>query len=90
MTRVAGALTKSGEVMKLVNSLMRVPQLSRTMAEMSRGEGVGGWGVGGGRRTLGQLSSRLPTALSARCMSHCQAASGASEGEWGRHCVPGF
>ncbi|KAL4452152.1 hypothetical protein ABPG75_007814 [Micractinium tetrahymenae] len=36
MTRVAGALTKSGEVMKLVNSLMRVPQLSRTMAEMSR------------------------------------------------------
>lgn len=42
MTRVAGALTKSGEVMKLVNSLMRVPQLSRTMAEMSRGEGGGG------------------------------------------------
>lgn len=48
MTRVAGALTKSGEVMKLVNSLMRVPQLSRTMAEMSRGKGRQGGSAAGG------------------------------------------
>ena len=37
MTRVAGSLAKSGEVLKLVNSLMKVPQLHRTMVEMSRG-----------------------------------------------------
>ncbi|PSC71154.1 vacuolar sorting-associated 24-like protein 1-like [Micractinium conductrix] len=36
MTRVAGALGKSGEVMKLVNNLMRVPALQKTMVEMSR------------------------------------------------------
>lgn len=36
MTRVAGALTNSGEVLKLVNNLMKVPQLQRTMVEMSR------------------------------------------------------
>jgi hypothetical protein len=38
MTRVAGALTKSGEVMKLVNNLMKVPQLQRTMVDMAKGE----------------------------------------------------
>lgn len=38
MTRVAGSLQKSGEVMKLVNNLMKVPQLQRTMMEMSKGE----------------------------------------------------
>lgn len=37
MTRVAGSLAKSGEVMKLVNNLMKVPQLHKTMVEMSRG-----------------------------------------------------
>ena len=37
MTRVAGALSKSGEVLKLVNSLVKVPQLQRTMVEMARG-----------------------------------------------------
>ncbi|PRW57435.1 vacuolar sorting-associated 24-like protein 1-like [Chlorella sorokiniana] len=36
MTRVAGSLAKSGEVMKLVNNLMKVPQLHKTMVEMSR------------------------------------------------------
>ena len=38
MTRVAGTLQKSGEVMKLVNGLMKVPALQRTMMDMSRGE----------------------------------------------------
>ena len=38
MTRVAGSLQKSGEVMKLVNGLMKVPALQRTMMDMSRGE----------------------------------------------------
>lgn len=40
MTRVAGSLAKSGEVMKLVNNLMKVPQLHKTMVEMSRGGGA--------------------------------------------------
>lgn len=40
MTRVAGSLAKSGEVMKLVNNLMKVPQLHKTMVEMSRGVGA--------------------------------------------------
>ncbi|KAI3438053.1 hypothetical protein D9Q98_000496 [Chlorella vulgaris] len=36
MTRVAGALSKSGEVMKLVNNLVKVPELQRMMVGMSR------------------------------------------------------
>jgi hypothetical protein len=40
MTRVAGALSKSGEVMKLVNNLVKVPELQRMMVGMSRGEGA--------------------------------------------------
>lgn len=44
MTRVAGSLAKSGEVLKLVNGLMKVPQLQKTMIEMSRG--AAGWAAG--------------------------------------------
>jgi hypothetical protein len=52
MTRVAGSLAKSGEVLKLVNNLMKVPQLQRTMMEMSKGE----WA---GMRLWGGLHARL-------------------------------
>lgn len=38
MARVAGSLQKSGEVMALVNGLIKVPELQKTMAAMSRGE----------------------------------------------------
>jgi Snf7 len=36
MVRVAGSLSKSAEVMKLVNGLMKAPQLNATMMQMSR------------------------------------------------------
>lgn len=36
MARVAGSLQKSSEVMSLVNGLIKVPELQRTMAAMSR------------------------------------------------------
>ena len=37
MVKVAGNLGKSADVMKAVNGLIKVPELNRTMAEMSRG-----------------------------------------------------
>ena len=60
MTRVAGSLAKSGEVLKLVNNLMKVPQLQRTMMEMSRGE-LGGraGGRAGGQAPVGLQHTRL-------------------------------
>ena len=36
MAKVAGTLSKSTEVMKIVNDLMRTPQLMQTMQQMSR------------------------------------------------------
>lgn len=33
--KVAGSLQKSGEVMKLVNQLARLPEMSQTMQQMS-------------------------------------------------------
>jgi charged multivesicular body protein 3 len=45
MVRVAGTLQRSGEVMKLVNESLRMPELQRTMMEMSRGACVF-WGRG--------------------------------------------
>ena len=33
--KVAGTLQRSGEVMKLVNQLVRLPELSQTMQQMS-------------------------------------------------------
>jgi hypothetical protein len=41
MLRVSGSLQKSGEVMKLVNESIKLPEMQRTMFEMSKGEGVG-------------------------------------------------
>lgn len=38
MASVAGTLSKSSEVMKLVNSLTKIPQMQATMREMSKGE----------------------------------------------------
>lgn len=62
MTRVAGALTNSGEVLKLVNNLMKVPQLQRTMVEMSRGgptaRGLEGRAGGQGAAQGGPASAR--------------------------------
>ena len=43
MIRVAGTLGKSSEVMKLVNDMVKLPELRSTMMEMSKG----GWGGGG-------------------------------------------
>ncbi len=37
MAKVAGSLSKSTEVMKIVNNLMKVPELARVMQEMSKG-----------------------------------------------------
>ena len=37
MVRVAGTLQRSTEVMKLVNESLKLPQMQRTMMEMSRG-----------------------------------------------------
>ncbi|KAJ3053819.1 Charged multivesicular body protein 3 [Rhizophlyctis rosea] len=36
MLKVAGSLTKSTEVMKLVNNLVKLPEISQTMQEMSQ------------------------------------------------------
>ena len=36
IAKVAGTLSKSTEVMKIVNELMRTPQLMQTMQQMSR------------------------------------------------------
>ncbi len=36
LAKVAGTLSKSTEVMKIVNDLMRTPQLMQTMQQMSR------------------------------------------------------
>ena len=36
MHRAAGTLQKSGEVMKLMNSLIRLPEAARTMQDMSK------------------------------------------------------
>ena len=36
VAKVAGTLSKSTEVMKIVNDLMRTPQLMQTMQQMSR------------------------------------------------------
>jgi charged multivesicular body protein 3 len=41
MVRVAGTLSKSNEVMRLVNESLKLPELQRTMMEMSRGEAGG-------------------------------------------------
>lgn len=38
MAKVAGSLSKSTEVMKIVNSLMKVPELARVMQDMSKGQ----------------------------------------------------
>jgi hypothetical protein len=62
MTRVAGALTKSGEVMKLVNNLMKVPQLQRTMVEMARGgERASNQLAAQGMRMLGWAGQHVPS-----------------------------
>lgn len=37
MVRVAGSLQKSNDVMKLVNESMKLPELQKTMMEMSKG-----------------------------------------------------
>jgi hypothetical protein len=42
MVKVAGTLQRSSEVMKLVNESMKLPEMQRTMMEMSKGEGGGG------------------------------------------------
>lgn len=39
MLRVSGSLQKSGEVMKLVNDTIKLPEMQKTMFEMSKGEG---------------------------------------------------
>ena len=50
MMRMAGAIGKSTEVMKAMQSLIRVPEISQTMMELSKemtkvlGAGVGGVG----------------------------------------------
>ena len=38
MANVAGTLGKSSEVMKLVNGLLKLPQLQTTMREMAQGK----------------------------------------------------
>lgn len=38
MLRVSGSLQKSGEVMKLVNDSLKLPEMQKTMFEMSKGE----------------------------------------------------
>ncbi len=38
MVKVAGSIGKSTEVMKIVNNLIKVPELAKVMQEMSRGE----------------------------------------------------
>ena len=38
MIRVAGTLGKSTEVMQGVNKLMKIPELQKSMMEMSKGE----------------------------------------------------
>lgn len=38
MVKVAGSLGKSAEVMKIVNNLMKVPELAKVMQDMSKGE----------------------------------------------------
>lgn len=43
MVKVAGSLQRSNEVMRLVNESMRLPEMQRTLMEMSRGE-WGSWG----------------------------------------------
>jgi hypothetical protein len=40
MVKVAGALHKSSEVMKIVNDLMKVGSMQGTMREMARGSGL--------------------------------------------------
>ena len=37
MVRVSGSLQKSVDVMKLVNDTLKLPELQRTMMEMSKG-----------------------------------------------------
>lgn len=37
MLRVSGTLQKSTDVMKLVNETLKLPEMQRTMFEMSRG-----------------------------------------------------
>jgi hypothetical protein len=37
MLRVAGTLSKSTEVMKMVNTIIRAPELQKTVMEMSKG-----------------------------------------------------
>jgi hypothetical protein len=41
MLRVSGSLQKSGEVMKLVNETIKLPEMQKTMFEMSKGEACG-------------------------------------------------
>lgn len=41
MIRVAGTLDKSTEVMKGVNKLMKIPELQKSMMEMSKGGSLG-------------------------------------------------
>lgn len=38
MLRVAGTLSKSTEVMKQVNTIIKAPELQKTMMEMSKGK----------------------------------------------------
>ena len=38
MVKVAGSLQRSGEVMKLVNESMKLPEMSRAVMEMAKGE----------------------------------------------------
>ncbi len=38
MLRVAGTLSKSTEVMKEVNTIIKAPELQKTMVEMSKGK----------------------------------------------------
>lgn len=50
MVRVAGAMKKSTEVMSSMNSMIKLPEMQRSMMEMSRGVCMCVWGGGGGRQ----------------------------------------
>ena len=57
MLRVAGHLQKSTEVMKLVNDTMKLPEIQKSMMEMSKGNGA--------KEVIHNIRSFLP--YGARC-----------------------
>ncbi len=58
MLRVAGTLSKSTEVMKQVNTIIKAPELQKTMMEMSKGGCSKGQGQG--RAGRGRVSTNQP------------------------------